>query len=383
MLLVLGLQLPLFALPSPSAAQSVPAVASPAARPAFFAHAWTVRVSTTEDLMLAMSARHVLTAGPAVALEARTLATGDIAWTHALPSWQALVATDTLVLGISGQHAYALDAATGRTRWVTQTTGANTRLIVSGDRLLMMSDTNVLLRELSTGTPLWRVELTAPPTAAAIGASLVAVAGSDGTMIGYDLATSRPLWLAKPGDTVVTASAATPQIYAGLADGRLCSIRERDGRVEWCYPLRVPMAGPPVADERFVYAALLESTLRALERRDGAMARQDRLGHRPGAGPWLSGASLIVALTTGEFLVIDRATGRPARIAMPDAGVSQLLEQAVVAADGQGLASLTVAPGGNRRLSAYRPAIRWPVPTRVLPDPAIRTLPTPAPRPAP
>ena len=40
------------------------------------------------------------------------------------------------------------------------------------------------------------------------------------------------------------------------------------------------------------------------------------------------------------------------------------------------LASLTVAPGGNRRLIAYRPSILWP-PAPAFPAPAIRTLPTP------
>jgi hypothetical protein len=277
---------------------------------------------------------------------------------------------------VSGDHAYALDAATGRTRWVTQTTGTNTRLVITGDRLLMVSDTNLLLRELQTGRPLWRVDLTSPPTAVALGTTLVAAAFGDGTMLAYDIASSTPLWLVKLGSPAVVASASAPQVHAGLTDGRLCTIRERDGHIEWCYPLRVPMAGPPVADEGHVYAALLESTVRTLDRRNGAMIRQDRLGHRPGFGPRLSGNSLIVALTTGEFLVLDRTTGRARRVTMPNAGVSQFLEEAVVAPDGLGLASLTVAPGGNRRLIAYRPSILWP-PAPAFPAPAIRTLPTP------
>lgn len=383
MLLAFGLQLPTATPPAPPAAPSVPTAVTRPATTTPFAHAWTLPVETTDELMIAVSGGHVLTAGATAALQARSLATGTVVWTHAIGNWQALAATDALVLGVSGDHAYALDAATGRTRWVTETTGPNTRLSVMRDRVLMISDTDMLLRELVSGTPIWRVGLEAPAvTPAAIGDTLAVVALGNNTVDAFDLITRERHWITTFDRAPVQVTAHGANVYVGLADGRLCSLRARDGRNEWCFPFRVPMAGAPAADDRFVYAALLEGTLRALDRRDGAMARQTPLGHRPGAGPWLTESSLIVALTTGEFLLVNRdAAQTTARVTMPATSVSQLLERASVSRDGRAMVTLTIAPGGDRRLSAYRVTSPAMAVSRMLTEPPIKALaPAPAAR---
>jgi outer membrane protein assembly factor BamB len=384
-LLAFGLQLPAAPPPSPPAG---PAASPPVTRPAPaapWAAVWNHAIESASDLHLAVSNDFVFVAGAASPLEARAAATGDVAWRHTNPSWQVIAATGALVLGVSGDHAYALDAATGRTRWVTETTGSNTRLAVDGPHLLMLSDNDLLLREVATGTPLWRAGLTAAPSAPpAFGPDVVAVAQEDGVVRALDRATGELRWQAKLSSPPRALTVMAPVIYAGLASGAFCALNDRNGSERWCFPLRVPMAGPAVVDGDVVRVALLDNSLRSFHRLNGAMGQQGSLGHRPATGPWLTGSALVVALTTGEFVVIDRSSGRTVtRLQVPDAVASSRLERAAIGPDGLLLASLTMGPDGERRLSVYRPRTAGSLPVTpdlpVTPGPRLDRLPPPPP----
>ena len=100
---------------------------------------------------------------------------------------------------------------------------------------------------------------------------------------------------------------------------------------------------------------LLDNSLRTFNRASGAMLRTDGLGHRPAAGPWVTESSAVIGLTTGEFIVLDPESGQiETRLAVPEGGVANVLESAAIGQDTFWLASITIAPGGERRLSAYR-----------------------------
>lgn len=358
MLLAFGLQLPAVPPPAPPAGQPVPPPVTRTAPTAPWAPAWSAPTTAPEGALLALSRDFVFTAGPETALEARTAATGAIAWTHPLTNWATLATTDTVVLGVSGDHAYALDAATGQTRWVAETTGPNTRLAVSAGQLLMLSDVDVLLRDIATGTALWHSGLASPPSPAAPAFSpdLVVVARQDGVLVALARPSGHPRWRTRLHASPLALSIHSPIVYAGLADGGFCAFNERDGSPRWrCFPLRVPMVGPPAVSGGVAWLALLDTTLRSFDGLNGAMRPQVPLGHRPAAGPWLTGDFIAVALTTGEFVVVDRRTARiAARLPVPDATASHRLERAAISTDGGTLASLTIAPGGERRLSLYR-----------------------------
>lgn len=345
--------------------------------------AWSLVVDAPADLLLSLSNAVVFTASAASPLEARAASTGAVIWRHPQQSWQTIAAAGTLVLGVSGDHAYALDATSGRTRWVTETTGPNTRLAVDGRHVLMLSDTDLLLREIDTGTPLWRAGLTAPPAAPpALGPDLVTVAQNDGRIAAFDRTSGAPRWQTTLTSPVRALSAASPIVYAGLASGAFCALNDRNGSERWCAPLRVPLAGPAVIDGDFVRVALLDNSLRALHRLNGAMLQPGSLGHRPASGPWLTPSSLIIAITTGEFLVLDRTSGKTLmRLQVPDSGGSHLMERAAISPDGGLVASLTIAPGGERRLALYQPRPVATLPVRaglpVVPGRQVRLPPPP------
>lgn len=355
-LLALGLQLPATVLAAPIGGQSRPTSAATAQARAPWEPAWSERLAPDTDLLLAVTRNHVFTAGTSSPLEARDADTGAIAWTHETTGWTALAATGDLVLGVADEHAYALEADTGQVRWIVQTTGPTTRLVVSGDRLLMVSDTDVLLRETSTGVPLGHVGLDAPPSATpALTGSLAFVPLTDGRLVAFDLAAGLQLWSSQLRRPPAAITAAGDSLFLALPDGSLQAVDARSGAVRWTFPLRVPIVGAPFVDDTTVYVVLLDNSLRAFDRRNGAMRRTDGLGHRPAAGPWVTGSSAVIGLTTGDFLVIDPASGRLlTRLSVPETDTTSLLESAALGPETFWLASVTIAPGGERRLSAYR-----------------------------
>jgi hypothetical protein len=371
--LAFGLQLPAVLPPAPPAGQAVPPPVTRTAPRAPWAAVWSEPARAPAGLLLALSRDFVFTAGPETALEARTAATGAVAWTHPLAAWAALATTDTIVLGVSGDHAYALDAATGQTRWVTQTTGPNTRLAVSAGQLLLLSDVDVLLRDIASGTALWHSGLTSPPASAAPAFSpdLVVFAQQDGTLVALERPSGQQRWRARLHASPLAMSVHSPVVYVGLDDGGFCGFNDRDGSPRWrCFPLRVPVVGPPAVSEGIAWIALRDTTLRSFDGLNGAMRPQVPLGHRPAAGPWLTGDFMVVALTTGEFVVVDRRTPQiVSRLPVPDTTASHLLESGAISTDGRTLASLTIAPGGERRLSLYRAPSSSGLPlTNALPD---------------
>ena len=385
MLLAFGLQLPAVPPPSPPGGQGVPQ-ATTAARPAprdVWAPAWSHDLDLTGDLLLAASSDVIALAGPDTQLEVRRVSTGAVLWRHQSSNWQTLAAAGPLVLGVSGDHAYALDAATGRTRWVTETTGASVRLVTDGRHLLMLSETDALLRDLDTGTPLWRVGLTAPPSAtAALGTTLVVIAQQDGRLVAIERATGAVRWNVALAGAARGVAAEPPMVYAGLANGSFCAFDDRNGRERWCFALRTPASGDPVVTDAVVRVALLDNSLRSFNRLNGAMGSPIALGHRPAAGPWQNDSAVFVALTTGEFVVVDRQTGRTLhRLGVPGLTTPPLLERAAVSLDGRTLVSLTLTPGAQRRLTAYRlgPSQALPILPKlpVVPGPRLTQLPAP------
>jgi len=319
MLLAFSLQLPTASPPAPETGKPVPAQAAKAEARAPWEAAWSRSLGTSDDLLLAVSRDHVFTASAGTSLVAREADTGDVAWTHDARGWRALGATSTMVVGVAGNHAYGLEASTGQTRWVTETTGPDQHLVLAGDRLLMVSENDAIIRDVVTGSPLGRIGIDGPTAARAVSPEATVLAFADGRLASFDVAAGLRLWQTTLRRPPAAIAAADDSIYLAMPDGTLQAVNARNGSVRWSFPLRVPIVGEPFASERFVHVVLLDNSLRTFDRRSGAMLRTDGLGHRPAAGPWVTGSSAVIGLTTGEFLVLDPETGRvETRLAVPD-----------------------------------------------------------------
>jgi hypothetical protein len=192
----------------------------------------------------------------------------------------------------------------------------------------------------------------------------------------FDRRSGARSWSATVPGAAQGLAIASPLIYVGLPGGLFCALSERDGTERWCFPLRVPLAGAPAVDRDadLVRVTLLDNTLRVLDRMNGAMRQQVSLGHRPATGPWMTGPSVVVALTTGEWVVIGRSTARvSARLSPAGRAGATALERAGISLDAGTLADVTIAPGGQRRLSVFRrrPAGGLPITTTTPVGPSV------------
>jgi outer membrane protein assembly factor BamB len=199
----------------------------------------------------------------------------------------------------------------------------------------------------------------------------IVAATADGLLTAMERATGAPRWQIRlPGAARVLAVGPTAA-YVGLGTGTLCSYAIGTGGERWCFPLRIPLSGAPIIDGDRVRVVLLDNSLRTFDRQSGSMQQPLSLGHRPAAGPWVTPSSIVVALTTGEFVVIDPQSNRIlARLPVPGGSASHLLDGAAIGTDGRSMASVTIATSGERRLSVYRPLTSPTLPV-LTPPPAL------------
>jgi outer membrane protein assembly factor BamB len=327
--------------------------------------AWSQPVDATSSRGLAATATHILLIRDSQdapgTLEARSLASGEVVWTSPTTGWDTIIASDDTVFGVAGGLVHALDPATGRSRWSAPVTGTAPRLTLVGEWLVTVTSIEVQAFGAVAGVLGWKRDLPAPASTAAVVTTSAATVGlEDGTLMSVDLATGRDRWRVPQGATARSLAPGRDQIYAGLTDGQTCAFRVADGIAAWCQRLGVPLAGEPFADERFVYLASMDNTLKAYDARSGNRQRSAELGHRPASGPAPAGSALAVPLTTGEFVLFGADGRRTARIAAPSTTTSLQLQRAVVSPDGTFLGTLTIPPGGRLLITGYRPP---PAPT--------------------
>jgi len=105
--------------------------------------------------------------------------------------------------------------------------------------------------------------------------------------------------------TPVSLAAHRDRLYFGGKDGALYAYRQHSGdRTDWRFLLTAAVGGLAV-DDRLVYSALVDNTVRAFDRVTGNQRWSVSLSTRAAAGPIRSESAVIVPLTTGALDVVD------------------------------------------------------------------------------
>jgi len=203
---------------------------------------------------------------------------------------------------VAGQGLAALDAATGRTRW-------------------LLPDARV----------------TAPPQP---WGALLLVGEADGALRCRDLATGEVLWSVPTARPLLAPPAVDDQdrILLGTTDRRFLSLDGRKkGRERWNWHIGGDVQAPPVLTRDLVLFTSHEDVLYALHRGNGHLAWRAALPSRPVSGPLLYGDGVLVACFGARpnetFLIgFDVASGRrqgdlkaPGEVRAPPAVVRDLV----------------------------------------------------------
>jgi outer membrane protein assembly factor BamB len=296
----------------PPVEQVVPPVPAP---PVVYESAWQKTIESDAALQIATGRTHVFVTGVKARLTAFAAADGAEAWSKDLPSDVRLATGDGLVFVVSGEKLHALEATSGAERWSVAMTGATTGPTWSNGFVVLSSGPEILAYRSTDGSEIWRSHVgagTALPIVVESGRVFAVLASK--TIVVLDLVTGsalqRMLVAPKPGEL----SAAGDRFYFAADDGLVYAYKFKNEDPDWAFPIRVNGIGAPVVDDRCVYVAFLDNSVRAFHRGSGSYCWSSRpLKGRPAAGPLLAGDQLVIPLTTGELVLLGIKDGKSAR----------------------------------------------------------------------
>jgi outer membrane protein assembly factor BamB len=313
---------------------------------------------------LIVTAQAVVVSGADHPIDARALNDGRQLWTASVTLRQ-LAAADGRIFGFDEKTVRAFDEATGAVRWTASATPPLRYLSAGNGQVLVASESALRAFRAEDGGERWHVGLdAAPATAVAIGSDLLVVGLDNGTIVAFDPATGGIRWRNQLDEPAHTVSLAGDRVIVGLPKIAACALGVSRGRIDWCTSrLRVPFVGHPAVNADRIYLALLDGTLRTLDRRTGTLLQSDQLQGRPASGPVSIGSELAVPLTNNAFVLLSLASGRLTRVAPPPA--APLLSRAAILADPRRLVTLSTSLRRTMTLAVYAPTV--PVPSTPAP----------------
>lgn len=216
------------------------------------------------------------------AIEAREASSGDVRWRVPLP----------------GGAALPLYFDTG---WLIASTPA-------GDLAAFRAE---------DGTLVWRQSLGAPLSAVP-GPALdrLYLPLADNRLVAVLLATGETVWSRLLAAPITGLLALEDQIVFGTAAKQVTSVDLRNGRERWTWPVGGDVSGAPTADDKRIYFAARDNTVRAVDRRSGNLRWKANLASRPVGGPLMLGPmtlpeTLLMPMVSGEVAGFDPETGQP------------------------------------------------------------------------
>jgi len=234
-----------------------------------------------------------------------------------------------VVVGTNGGQLVALDAATGQQRWTAQMTGeVLAPPLVAGDRVVVRTvDGRLRALAASDGTEAWTVEDQVPRlslrgTAPPVAAGDVVVGGFDsGRVMAVSLASGETLWqaqvstprgrseLERLADVDGAVRVSGGDVYAVGYQGRVAMMALDSGQIWWARDLSSYRGLDLDGDQ--LYVSTSDGDVVALRRRDGGVIWQQEGLKRRGLGsPAILGGTVIVGDFEGYLHWLDRDSGR-------------------------------------------------------------------------
>jgi hypothetical protein len=325
----------------------------------------------------ALTATALITAGGPVPLAARALSTGDSLWTAQTESDGVLAAGDATLVTASGRRLIGIDAATGRTSWSVDMTAPPLGPVVTSGLAVVAAGSLVRALHLADGTEAWQTDLGAPISLVpAVSATRVVLSLSDNSLTALDLGTGARTWRTSMDFVASYLSTTEDSVVVTTKNHLLCSYRLPAKKPSWCHSFGIPAAGPAVFDDRNVYVAYLDNTVRVFKRGDGAMRASPTLSNRPKGRMQFVGSLLAVPLTTATASFVSPAESfLVLPLTSPDDALLPELQGFAASEDGEYVVLFTASSAGYK-LTTLKKVGAAP------PQPAAPPTPDPSPTPA-
>ncbi|MBC8104447.1 MAG: PQQ-binding-like beta-propeller repeat protein [Cytophagales bacterium] len=244
-------------------------------------------------------------------------------WTRVLPSaiQSRLVRAGGLVyVPTMGGSLYALDSATGRTRWQFKTGGAlfSVPLVDSGTVYVGSGDHFIYALDAITGKLRWKRETGGSVLAGAARAGeVVCIASTDRKIYGLEAATGTVRWT-QGVESLYQSAAITDgtRFYLGGWDNKFRCLDARTGTPIWTNTFGrsfyySPAIGSPTLGDGRVFVTSNDGLLHAMDAVTGRVLWETKPMNLGYSGPLLQGGTLYNASLTGGGIVraFDAATG--------------------------------------------------------------------------
>lgn len=216
-----------------------------------------------------------------------------------------LVVGGTVYFGTWDNKVYALDAKTGRKRWIAQTDNRmNTSPAYWGGTIYIASDSGTLYAlSARTGKQRWSARsggefFYATPTVAH---GRVYIGNTDGSMYAYGARTGKLKWARPLGSYIYTGAAVWKRtVYVGTYDGGFFALDAATGDVKWRREAPGAVHGAPTVMDGLVYYSTCSTcgsqASRTVKRGpDGTFALDARTGARRWSFPDGKYANPVVA----------------------------------------------------------------------------------------
>ncbi len=265
-------------------------------------------------------------------LYAIELANGTERWKAKLGPMKAspAVRAGRIYVGDVEGKFYCVEAATGKLVWTFETSGE----IIAGanftkDRILIGSHDSTLYCLELDGKKAWELKIDGPVNgAAAVIGDRTFVAGCDSILHVVDTTTGKSLGTVDlGGQAAATATVTDDRVYVGTMTNQVIAVDWKRLKKVWEFeaPKRQqPFYGSAAVTEQFVIAGSRDKKVYAIERATGKERWNFVTEGNVDASPVVVGNRIYVGClsTSGEFYVLDLATGKQVQQLILDSAVT-------------------------------------------------------------
>jgi outer membrane protein assembly factor BamB len=317
------------------------------------AAAWSNNFPVGDAISLVMGPSRLFVVEPA---EVSAWNEGKLLWKSGLSVTTRPVTDEGRVFVSSGDTIHALSDANGAEQWRAVVgklplppTARSGWLIVQGE------DGSLQGIGTSQGREVWRIALPAPlTTPVGIDGDLVFGACADGVVRAWQIADGAVRWTRELGTRATQLRAASGHVFVGGEDGRLISLRQRDGRWNWAYDLEMSIAGGLASDELHVYATTIDNSVHA-HSFNGHQAWHQLLASRVIDGMFADSGRVYVPQSNGEIRIYVAKDGKRAgRLNSSPADATAIGGLASGGSGDQLQMGITVSAGSQLTVTTYR-----------------------------
>jgi eukaryotic-like serine/threonine-protein kinase len=251
---------------------------------------------------------------PSATVYAVDAATGATRWT-ASPTISVIIGSPTVVgktlyVGLNDGGVLALDVSNGHTRWEAQT-GATiySSPAVSGGRLFVgVNDHTLRAFDTRSGAPLWTaqtggIEWSSP----AVSHGTVFIGSRDGDSLqAFDAATGKPKWTFHADDWVQSSPAVSDNtVFFGSNDGSLYALDASTGARRWAANVGGIVFSSPAVANGVVYVGSGHGSLMAFDAVSGQRLFSAKIGDVVNSSPVVSNGRVYLGAYDGDGNVVS------------------------------------------------------------------------------